>query len=106
MCNLRRYFSGVSEAAVKQAASIQRQTATPGGGSVNHSLNYIHLCQERDVTNFVVNQCEPQFRLDNGVGQQQVLHSLQFLFAFLGRRIVLSSHWEILEKLQHAHSCS
>lgn len=59
-----------------------------------------------EVTNFVVHQCEPQFRLDDGISHQKVLHFLQFLFAFLCRRIILSPHWEVLENLQHAHCCS
>lgn len=65
-----------------------------------------HRQTDREVTNFVVHQCEPQFRLDDGISHQKVLHFLQFLFAFLCRRIILPPHWEVLENLQHAHCCS
>ena len=58
------------------------------------------LNMREEVTDFVMNEREPQVRLDNGVRHQQVLNSLHFLLAPLAGGEVLTSHREVPEKLQ------
>lgn len=62
--------------------------------------------EKGEVTDFIVHEREPQVRFYNGVRRQQVLDFLQLLLAFLGRGVVLPSHWEILKKLQYTHCCT
>lgn len=65
------------------------------------SFNYVKHERE-EVTDFVMNEREPQVRLDNGVRHQQVLNFLHFLLAPLAGGEVLTSHREVPEKLQRA----
>lgn len=64
-------------------------------------ISLLKLCGR--VTDLIVNEHESQLRFDNGVGHQQILHLLQLLFALLGRRETLTSHWKVLKKFHYTH---
>lgn len=54
--------------------------------------------------NLVVREHEPQLRLDDGVGHEQILHLLQLVLAPLAVGVILPPDREVLEQFQRTHS--